>query len=168
MVYRSLRMTEFWVRFPVSPKAAVAKLENALGLGPRGETLESSSLSRGKNKNFMKTKIIVLIFIIFFGLLVNYEEETGSFLKIFPIVKNPSLAFISLYKNNNKNFFQKENFWGWPFPYWFKKEFNLKSLFFDLIFYLIIWLILIFFWWFISAFKRFHQKRKKPPYKFTL
>lgn len=108
-------------------------------------------------------KIIILAFLVVFGLLINYEEEIGSFLKIFPNVKNPSLTFIPLYKNQEGNFFEKENFWGWPFAYWRKGQFNFKSLISNLVFYLILWGIFIFIFWFIRGIKKLQEKKLKPP-----
>lgn len=111
----------------------------------------------------LQIKIAILFFLIIFGLLLNYEEKNGSFLKIFPQVKNPSLAYISFSKNQKGNFFQTERIWGWPFAYWQKNQFNFKSLFFNLIFYLIVWLIFLFIFWLIKGIKKLQERRLKPP-----
>jgi len=110
-----------------------------------------------------RIKLIILIFITLFGLLLNYEKERGSFLKFFPVIEKPSLAQISLYKNKEKNHFYEKNFWGWPFAYWEKGQFNLKFLIFNLVFYLAVWLIILFVIWFIAGIKRIKERRIKPP-----
>jgi len=109
----------------------------------------------------LKFKIIILSIIIIFGLLLNYEEVDSSE-KIFSTLSNPSLSFISLYKNEI-SLFEKEISWGYPFPYWSKNKFNLKFLVFNLIFYLILWGIICFILWFIKGVKRMQERRLKPP-----
>ncbi|MCX7778659.1 MAG: hypothetical protein N2259_00175 [Patescibacteria group bacterium] len=108
-----------------------------------------------------KYKIILLTVITIFGLLLNYEEKIDSRQIIFPSVSNLRLAFIALDRNSQLLF--QSNSWGYPFPYWSKNEFNLKFLFFDLIFYFSIWLIILFVIWLIGAFRRLQERRIKPP-----
>lgn len=116
-----------------------------------------------------RIKIGILIFLVFLGLLINYDKKDLTSNKLFPTIENPCFAFIPLYKkiaseNNNQNpFFGQNNFWGWPFTYWQNNKLIFKSLVYDLIFYIAIWLIIISILWFIVGVKKLEEKRFKPP-----
>jgi hypothetical protein len=163
LVKHRIRIAESRVQIPVSPIALVVELVDTHGLGPCAERLAGSNPAEGIKK-FMKVKIIILFLLLLFGFLINYQEKNGYFLKIFPIVKNPSFAYFTFSKEiEKKDLFASENFWGWPFAYYEKKQFNLKAFFLNIIFYLLIWLFFLFVIWFIKGMRKIYQRRFRPP-----
>jgi len=112
-------------------------------------------------------KIIILIVLVLFSCLMNYKKISDGFLGIFPVSGKISVAFLSLSKNSEQNFFQSDKIWGWPFGYWENQQFDFKFLVFDLVFCIIVWLIIIFFIWFFVGMKKLKERRLKPP-KFDL
>ena len=112
-------------------------------------------------------KIVILVILSIVGLLINYEKISDGLFGIFPKTENLGVAFISFSQNHQAKIFQGDKTWGWPFAYWENHQFNFKFIAFDLIFYIIVWLIIIFLIWFLVGIKKMKDRRLKPP-KFDL
>lgn len=112
-------------------------------------------------------RIIILIIIIVCGLLINYKQVDKEHL-MFPTIESPGLAFLSLTKeivdsNDRQSLFGADKFWGWPFAYWYDGHIDIKFLFFNFIFYIILWLFILLIIWFFLGIKKIRKRKLKPP-----
>lgn len=129
----------------------------------------------------LKNKLILLGVIIFLGLNVNYQptsviSDEGKEI----IFEKIRINFIPLYRENKESQFlflkseQKKVIWGYPFGFWetggFERseinKIHFNFLIYDLIVYLVVWLIILGLFWFIKGIKKMRSRAKEFERKF--